>query len=472
MQFLIDIKEIVEDTVSTIFKMFLFVKIILWYGPFFGIPFFVLAFSCYRILIYKFFKLIAMTPMDICFLSKKNYERYNIIGVIKFKNYEPMKIKEVLIEKAIKRIKRLRMKIEYTLFNYYWKEVSENEAIRTITINEEEIKDLEMYIENEISQYIDIRKRLPYELKLMKYKDECVLLFKFDHILSDGLSIVSLICSLDDNYNKEIYPTIMQMNKKYEMSKLNILIHSFMFIFYSFYSMYIMFFQSSGKTPFKSSKFTTGKINMSIGKSHLISSFNKIRKEKGLTFNEAITSIISNVCYDISSNIKELKCMIPVSRRGIPSELSKIHLVNEANIIYLNLPLIKDLSKNNLSLIQNRLKNTFNNSFLNYSYLMWPKILCNFISFRLINYFSMIYFSNVDLIISNIPGPKRELSYNGNTVKEIYTVVSPGKGVPFITVMSYNDKFIVSLSIDTKLSIDSKDIINKIDYKIDQFINQ
>ena len=77
----------------------------------------------------------------------------------------------------------------------------------------------------------------------------------------------------------------MQMNKKYEMSKLNILIHSFMFIFYSFYSMYIMFFQSSGKTPFKSSKFTTGKINMSIGKSHLISSFNKIRKEKGLTFN-------------------------------------------------------------------------------------------------------------------------------------------------------------------------------------------
>lgn len=264
----------------------------------------------------------------------------------------------------------------------------------------------------------------------------------------------------------------MQMNKKYEMSKLNILIHSFMFIFYSFYSMYIMFFQSSGKTPFKSSKFTTGKINMSIGKSHLISSFNKIRKEKGLTFNEAITSIISNVCYDISSNIKELKCMIPVSRRGIPSELSKIHLVNEANIIYLNLPLIKDLSKNNLSLIQNRLKNTFNNSFLNYSYLMWPKILCNFISFRLINYFSMIYFSNVDLIISNIPGPKRELSYNGNTVKEIYTVISPGKGVPFITVMSYNDKFIVSLSIDTKLSIDSKDIINKIDYKIDQFINQ
>ena len=383
-----------------------------------------------------------------------------------------MKIKEVLIEKAIKRIKRLRMKIEYTLFNYYWKEVSENEAIRTITINEEEIKDLEMYIENEISQYIDIRKRLPYEFKLMKYKDECVLLFKFDHILSDGLSIVSLICSLDDNYNKEIYPTIMQMNKKYEMSKLNILIHSFMFIFYSFYSMYIMFFQSSGKTPFKSSKFTTGKINMSIGKSHLISSFNKIRKEKGLTFNEAITSIISNVCYDISSNIKELKCMIPVSRRGIPSELSKIHLVNEANIIYLNLPLIKDLSKNNLSLIQNRLKNTFNNSFLNYSYLMWPKILCNFISFRLINYFSMIYFSNVDLIISNIPGPKRELSYNGNTVKEIYTVVSPGKGVPFIIVMSYNDKFIVSLSIDTKLSIDSKDIINKIDYKIDQFINQ
>ena len=112
MQFLIDIKEIVEDTQSTIFKMFLFVKIILWYGPFFGIPFFVLAFSCYRILIYKFFKLIAMTPMDICFLSKKNYERYNIIGVIKFKNYEPMKIKEVLIEKAIKRIKRLRMKIK------------------------------------------------------------------------------------------------------------------------------------------------------------------------------------------------------------------------------------------------------------------------------------------------------------------------------------------------------------------------
>ena len=56
--FLLELENIIEDTISTIFKIFLFYILIKWYGIIFGISFFFVFFMFYRIMIYKFYKLL------------------------------------------------------------------------------------------------------------------------------------------------------------------------------------------------------------------------------------------------------------------------------------------------------------------------------------------------------------------------------------------------------------------------------
>ena len=172
--FLSELRELIEDSFTTVFKLFLICILIIRYGPLFGIPCFVLSFSCYRILIYRWFKLIPLSPSDVCFLSNSNYERYNIIGVLKISSFNSEDIKQMIIEKAIKQIKRMRLTLTYNLFNYYWKEISVTKASKAVSIIENEIedKDINNYIESELHQYIDIRENPPYEIKIIKLKKD------------------------------------------------------------------------------------------------------------------------------------------------------------------------------------------------------------------------------------------------------------------------------------------------------------
>lgn len=480
--FISELIELIEESFSTIFKLFLICILIIRYGVLFGIPCFVLSFSCYRIIIYRWFKLIPISSADICYLSNSNYERFNIIGVLKVSSFKAEEIKQMIIERAIKQLKRLRLTLTYTIFNYYWKEISVTKASKSVSIIENEIedKDINNYIEYELHQYINIRENLPYEIKIIKIKnkDKGIVLFKFDHILSDGLGIISLICSLDDNYEVELFPKIMKLNSKYKLSYIDVIIHYLFFIIYGPYSLYIMFFQNAGKTPFKSSKSCEDKFTIGVGNEHSLTEFNKIRKDKNLSFNQAIMSIISNVCYDICNDEKEkdkshiqfIKCIIPICRKSVPSSIHKVRLSNETNLINVNLPLIH-LKNTEVNTLSSNLQRAMSNTYLNFSYLTWPSIISHFVSFRVINFFSNFYFRNVDLIVSNIPGPTREIKFNGSQIESLFPIITPGKGVPFICVTSYNNKFIVTISISKKLSLDSTKIINKIDQKIFEFLH-
>ena len=88
--YIFELERIIEDTISTVFKFFLFYRLITWYGFLFGIPFFFISFMCYRIIIYKIFNLISLSPLDKFYLSNNN--RNNIIGFIKISNYSFEKI--------------------------------------------------------------------------------------------------------------------------------------------------------------------------------------------------------------------------------------------------------------------------------------------------------------------------------------------------------------------------------------------
>ena len=59
----------------------------------------------------------------------------------------------------------------------------------------------------------DIFNEYPYELNMVPYgKDEGICLFKYDHLLVDGLGIIASLCLAADNFSENTYPKIMEEN--------------------------------------------------------------------------------------------------------------------------------------------------------------------------------------------------------------------------------------------------------------------
>jgi hypothetical protein len=172
--------------------------------------------------------------------------------------------------------------------------------------------------------------------------------------------------------------------------------------------------------------------------------------------------------------------MIPIARKKIQTNYKKIILNNETNFLFTKLNLIKNI--NNLNEIQQNsliLKKEINNYLLNNTYLNWANVLARFFSFRIINFFADFYCRNVDLVVSNVPGPTKKISIgieknsteNYCEINRIYACCSPGREIPFILIISYNNEFITSVTINKKYNVDEKKFINFIDKAIEDFIN-
>lgn len=460
---------IIEDVLSTVFKLFLFYRFLTWYGFLFGFPFCILLFCCYRRMIFELFKIVPFSPYDICFISSKIQNRFNIIGTITLSNFNPEKMKVMIIERAMKKLKRFRLQLIYKFFNYYWKEVSIEAAISRIIIcphisTNNEFEDI---LNKELTHYLDVDNELPYVIKLIPYGDgsnKGLIMFHFDHLLSDGLGVISLICGLSDDYSPDFFPSIM-LNYK-EDSIIKVLIEWITFPIYGPYALFLMFFTNSGKNSFRTSKYTKKTFNYSLGKPMPLSLFNTNRKKFQMTFNQAIISAISLSCKNIcnmkgfNSN-KWIKVMMPVGRKRIPSSIEKVRLSNEAKFIFINVPLIESGSEFNL--VSQNLTIAAKNETLNNANLKWANIIARIFSFRVIDFFGDLYCRNVDLVLSNIPGPTKELYYEGSRIEEINPIITPGRGIIFIILMTYNNSFHVNISIDDKLEIDAKDMLDRIE---------
>ena len=481
---------IIEDLFSTTFKIILFYRIIKWQGFLFGFPFFILLFSCYRIIISKIFKLIPLTPLDICFYSNNNSNRFNIISILEINNFNYEIIKNTFINKSIKNIKKLRLKLIYKFYNYYWKEFDIENIIKNVFIYKEiPHNNFNTYINQEINSFIDVNKHFPYEIHCIKFtnpnnNNKGAILFKFDHLMSDGLSMISLICSLDRNYSLDLFPSLMKSSQPLSTFK-NLLIW-ISFPFLGPYSLYLLFFTHCNLTPFreKINNNINNNFSLSFGKFHLLQKFNEKRKKINVSFNQAFMSIISNsvykICIDVykdnANKCNGIKCMMPIGRKKIQTNYKKIILNNTTNFIFTKLNLITNI--NNISEIQQNsitLKNEINNYLLNNTYLNWAKVLGRFISFRIINFFANLYCRNVDLVVSNVPGPVKKI-FIGNDdtyceIDKIYACCSPGREIPFIIVMSYNNEFVTSVTISKKYNVDEKKFIMFIDEGIEEFIN-
>ncbi len=75
-----------------------------------------------------------MIGIDKYFIGRNRREKITIVSLLIFSDFSIEGLKNLMINKAIKQIPKLRKKLEYKFFNYYWADVTIEEAIKRIKV--------------------------------------------------------------------------------------------------------------------------------------------------------------------------------------------------------------------------------------------------------------------------------------------------------------------------------------------------
>lgn len=467
------------EIVAFLFKLYLTYYFISNYGIIFGCVIFYLSMVLYRIAMKKIFNLEKVNNLDLYFIGGNNREKFNLIGVFFFDDLDIEKMKKIIIERSISKIKKFRMRLVRKFAGYYWKEVPLQDAIKTIKIIENHNftseGDIMNYLEGEVNNHVDILKDMPYECQLIKFNNDSgkgVMVLKLDHTLSDGLGIISATLLLADNYSEEIFPPIMRMGVSLPWYYL--ILNIITFPYYGLYVFYNTLFSHSDSTPLRKSKKACGKSNFILSTTFEINSLANVKKMWKVSFNDLMMCAISRATKrfvnqdeygGLYKNLKNIKVAIPVGRKPVPKTPEMIKLNNEINMIYFKLPLIDHLECEH-KVISRETKKHLMNPLLSNAAITMANIMGEYVPMRIIHSITDNFMDNVDLIISNVPGPMCPLYFAGSKLTKLIPITSNSRTRAFIPILSYDKKFNLLLTIDSESGIDKKEFMTLIEEEI------
>lgn len=431
---------------------------------------------------YYFLKIIfGLTPLtgyDKIFITSKQINRVTILWSLEFSNFNIKKMNDFITEKIIKSIGKFRSKLIYNFGEYFWKEFPFNEEIpnKNIIIKENFSKEeLNNYLNNEANTPINIFSDYPYKFNIISSNEENkgYLIIKYDHILTDGLGLISTLCLLTDNFDYSIYPTLIQRLKSpkwYQTIYLYIVSVFYMISISISSSLYRII-----KSPYKSNiKGNSKNSSFYFGKVFKLKSFENYRKEKKVSFNDIIMTSFSRAVKEELKDNNEYKnkkniiINLPIGYTVAPKKLSEISLYNQARWVLNDIPLINE--KDDVKKISKIIR-----KFLKPEKLFALGLLSDFQGiFFPINILRKYFESNskkYDFVFSNIPGPAKKLIYNDMICDDIKLYSTAGWGLPFVLILGYNGNFRSSICSNENCDLNVRKLLDNFDMKIKEYIS-
>ncbi len=414
---------------------------------------------------------------DRVFVSTAKYEKFNIITVLKMKNFDEEKIKSFLINNIIKVYPKFRSVLKRKFLTYYWKELNcdiAEERVRKIKCHEL-YDDLELikFVKNEINKKVEITNSFAYEFHLAKFnKNQGALLIKFDHCFSDGLGVVALIGSVSENYSPNLLPTIMR--KKIYPSPIK-LIKDFFNLPFVIYKNKKFKKKSTILNP--SSLDPSGQVLIGITKHYEFDIVFEYCKKLNLSINEFLIATLSNCLkkyFHTHFNENEIPsyiyATIPIGNTGAPKNKLEVDLKNSCSSSFVALPLIDDPFKDYQKISQ-VLKESVGNFSQPIFNKFFPVFGLDFLPNFIFDYMTEKVVRNVDMCISNVPGSKCPLFYAGCEINDIFSLVNPGVIFSFSLIQTFNNKLRVAVSMDKLLKICPDEITKNIEEILDNICN-
>ena len=459
-------------------KIFYFI-ILLKYSNIFITPLiFFSTIYLYHKIIYYVYGLQVLSGFDKMFLTISPVGRYQITSLSRYnKNFDVEKFGQFLKDRLVKPFKRYHSRLVKKNMEYFWYEDPDIEkACNKIVKLSPRLKNFDEALEfvaQEINNHIDIFNEYPYELNMVPYgKDEGICLFKYDHLLVDGLGIIASLCLAADNFSENTYPKIIKM-----MKEPNIFQTFYLYLsapFFGFLTLIQFITYGERKCPFKANKKPLSDDTIFVlSKNYKLKDFEKYRKEYKVSFNDimlcsfsvAMKTVLNK--YDEYKDYKNLIIDLPVGRKKPEDKIEKININNEASGIIVDLPLVESIE--DIDKIKKSVRKSFRPEKI-FSVGMMADILGNIFSWHIISYFAKLFTKRFDYMFTNVPGPAEKLYYYGIEVSDMYSFPSAGGGLPYVIVLSYNNQFKIALNANKNADCDIKELLYEYEKTLEKFI--
>lgn len=422
--------------------------------------------SAYKWIMLKVFKLEALSDGDLIFMWSDHEDAHNMIGLLTLETFDPVAIREMLIERGIKQFRKLRSRLVYKFFDFWWEEVPVEEAVKRIQIIDnfnyviKNQQDLIGYTREELAVRFDLDRELPFVFKIVQSPESApeyknMLIIKFDHCFTDGLGFISMITALADNYDVKLFPQSMRKQKSWKKTIFAILLIPYYILYICVRNFLIL---KSGRTPFKSSKPITGTAKTGLSEAMDFLTYSKVSKILGITFNDLMMSVfaasIRKYCKEHFDRIPEsVITMTPISDRKIPESLHDIRITNDATGIACNLNLIQDPIKD-CKIIHKEYANNVRSLPMVMAIKKLMDLLHRYSPFYLTKFIIKQASQNFDITFSNVAGPLQHLYYAGSRLTEMFPFFTTGFTYAFIAIYSYRGKFRLNITLDNALNLD------------------
>ena len=459
-------------------KIFYFIILLKYFNIFITPLIFFSTIYLYHKIIYYVYGLQVLSGFDKMFLTISPVGRYQITSLSRYnKNFDVEKFGQFLKDRLVKPFKRYHSRLVKKNMEYFWYEDPDIEkACNKIVKLSPRLKNFDEALEfvaQEINNHIDIFNEYPYELNMVPYgKDEGICLFKYDHLLVDGLGIIASLCLAADNFSENTYPKIIKM-----MKEPNIFQTLYLYLsapFFGFLTLIQFITYGERKCPFKANKKPLSDDTIFVlSKNYKLKDFEKYRKEYKDSFNDimlcsfsvAMKTVLNK--YDEYKDYKNLIIDLPVGRKKPEDKIEKININNEASGIIVDLPLVESIE--DIDKIKKSVRKSFRPEKI-FSVGMMADILGNIFSWHIISYFAKLFTKRFDYTFTNVPGPAEKLYYYGIEVSDMYSFPSAGGGLPYVIVLSYNNQFKIALNANKNADCDIKELLYEYEKTLEKFI--
>lgn len=447
--------QIYLEILVCVFKLFITYKIISINGFIYGSLFCYFSLKLYKIALRKYCRLYSLSTTDKYYIGTISKEKINLLSVCIIEKFNPNKIKDLIIERGIKKVLKLRQKLVYKFFDYYWKETSLEEALSRIVIKDtfklENERDLfDIYLSKEINNQINYYTELPYEFQLISFTNGSgALIFKLDHLLSDEIGIISLISRLSDNSNDKLLPLTMNNNNNKVSSTWSTYMKELIEIpkYFKENIRYMMF--SNKEFPFEPTQTSSGITNLSLSTKYDCSFLNNIGKNLGISFDDLIMCIMSKSLklYSLKKdkiyhNLKKVKCLIPINQIGTFNR-NKI-LYNNSFGTCLVLSLINDIKNQYKQITTDMIR--IRSLGLQKLFTQFIALLIQYIPSNMSKVVLSAVVNDTDLIIINVPSQIEPYYFAESKCLNSFILRSTGRSKTVFTIYTYENKITFILS--------------------------
>ena len=437
----------------------------------------------YIIIMKKLFNLEFVNGIEKIYITRNPKNGFHIVSCINFSNYNEEEIYNFIYEYYICKIKRFRQKLTQKYFEFWFKEISKEEAKKSIIKlghsfkTEEEIME---HIQKEMNEEIDIFNELPYKFQIAPIGKEeekkGILIFKFEHIMTDGLGLISALCTGAENYSIDSFPSIMKNVKDDTLNET--IFYWLVYPFTLIHSFFVFLPMKCYKSPLIPKNFS-GKNIIFKSKSYKLKDFEKLRKENKISFNDLMVSVLSKSMYKLINlpefenykNKKRMRIFLPVARKKLARNTEEIDIVNKTNLVICDVSLIKDFTKKNLQNLHNDIRKYFKR-YIQFAYIKTTITLGTICSWPIFEIASQALCNRFELAFTNVPGPKIKLNYGNNVIENLIFYITPSRGLSFLSLISYNEKFHLTLTVDGNCDVKPDLYIKLIENELDELSNE